>query len=141
MEAVHPLDLLASLLRSAELVANGDSFDHEHVVLQENLAHGFNFEALPLDVDLTRLQRACERAGQSAAGGGHDIVERRRVRMELFGIGPIMLGHLGVHPKRHRLGLRGQVRQALRTAEALNPHPGKVGGISHVRVLPEMTGP
>lgn len=64
---------------------DSDPLDHKHVVLGLDLADSLDLEPLALDVDLTRFQRAGKRAGQSAAGRRHDVVERGRVRRELLG--------------------------------------------------------
>ena len=107
MEAVDTLGLLSLLLRYWQSVVNGDPLDHKHAVTVDYLADRPDLVPLRIDFDLTRLQRAGESAGQSAARRGNDIVERRGVRREPVGIDTVVLGHLGVHPESHGLALRG----------------------------------
>ncbi len=92
------------------------------MVLVKDIPDRLNLVGVVLDFDLTRLQRAGERAGQSPAGGRHDVVERRRVRREVPWRDAVMLGHLGVHAECDRLVLGGQVGEALRPAEPLDAH-------------------
>jgi hypothetical protein len=107
MEAVNALGLLPLLLRYWQPVVNGDPLDHEHAVAVAYLADRLDLVPLRIDFDLTRLQRAGESAGQSAARRGDDVVERRGVRRELVRIDSVVLGHLGMHPESHGLALRG----------------------------------
>ena len=107
MEAVDALGLFSLLLRYWQAVVNGDPLDHEHAVTVEYLADRLHLVPLRIDFDLTRLQRAGESAGQSAARRGDDIVERRGVRREPVRIDTVVLGHLGVHTESHGLALRG----------------------------------
>jgi hypothetical protein len=92
--------------------------------------------AFRIDGDLTRLQRAGERAGQSAAGCRHHVVERGRVGRVVLRPDPIVLRHLRVHPEDNRLGLGRHVREALRPAESLNPHAGDIRHLAHGASLP-----
>jgi hypothetical protein len=90
------------------------------VVVLVDLADRLDLVLVLLELDLTRFQRAGEGAGQSPAGRGDDVVERRRVRREGVRRDAVVLGDLGVHAEGHRFVLGGQVRQALRPAEALD---------------------
>ena len=91
---MHALDLLAPVLRHGKAIAHGDPLDHEHAVAVEDLADGLDLVSLRIDFDLTRLQRARERARQSAACGGDHVIERRRVRREVVGPDPVVIGDL-----------------------------------------------
>ena len=91
---MHPLNLLAPILGHRKAVVDGDSLEHQHAVAVEHLADGLNAVSLPLDFDLTRFQRAGKRAGQSAAGCGDHVVQRGRLRREVVGGHPIVVGHL-----------------------------------------------
>ena len=126
VEPVHALDLLAPVLRNGEPVVNGDAPDHEHRVLEHHLADRLDLVALRIDIDVTRLQRAGEGAGQSAAGGRHHVVERGRVWGVLVGADTVVLRDLGMDPERDRLVLGGQVREPLRSAQPLDLHTGYV---------------
>jgi hypothetical protein len=107
MEPVHPLHLLTPVLGHGESVAHRDAPDHEHLVLEHDLADRLDLVALGIDLDVTRFQRAGEGAGQSAAGGSYDVVERGRVRRVLLGAHAVVLGNLGMDAERHRLVLGG----------------------------------
>lgn len=138
MEPVHALDVLAAILRHGEAVAHRDAADHEHLVVELDLTDRLDLVALRIDLDVTRFQRAGEGAGESAAGGGHHVVERRRVWRVLLRRDAIVLGDLGVHAEGDRLGLRGQVREPLRAAQPFDLHARYIGG--HRRsVLPGRT--
>jgi hypothetical protein len=77
------LDVLAPVHRYRESVMDGNALDYQHAVLRLDLADRLNLEPLTLNLDLTRLQRAGESAGQSAAGRGDDVIKRGGVRREL----------------------------------------------------------
>jgi hypothetical protein len=83
VDAVHALGHVPLVGRHGDAVSHGDPLDYEHAVAVEDLADGFDFVALRIDFDVTRLQRAGEGARQSAAGGRDDVVERRRVRLQI----------------------------------------------------------
>jgi hypothetical protein len=92
------------------------------VVLFKDISDRLNLVSVGRDFDLTRLQRAGERAGQSPAGGRHDVVERSRVRGVVRRRDPVVLGHFGVYAECDRLVLRRQVGEALRSPEPLDPY-------------------
>ncbi|MDQ6819703.1 MAG: hypothetical protein M3076_05090 [Actinomycetota bacterium] len=120
---MDPLYLVAAVLGDAgQAVADGDPPDHQDVVLVKDIPDRLYLVGVALNFDLTRLQRAGERAGQSPAGGRHYIVKRRRVRREIRGGDTVVLGHLGMHAERDRLLLGGQVGEALRPPQPLDAH-------------------
>jgi hypothetical protein len=94
MEAVHARHLLLLAVGNAEPIANGDAADHEDLVLEHNFADRFDLVALGIDLDLTRLQRAGERARQSAAGRGHHVVKCGRMGRVPIWAHAVVLGHL-----------------------------------------------
>ena len=128
---MHPLSLLSSFLGDREPIAHVDAFDEQHAVLCLDLANGLHLVALGIDLDLTRLQRAGEGASQSAAGGGHYVVECRGVRWVLLGPHAVVLGHLGVHTEHDWRFLGGQKGKPLRAAKPLNPHARDVRDVAH----------
>jgi hypothetical protein len=79
VDVVHALGFLTAVGGHGEAVADSDPLDHEHLVLGLDLADRLDLEAVPLNIDLTRVQRAGKRAGQSPTGGGDHVVERGRV--------------------------------------------------------------
>ena len=133
VEGVHPLGLRSPLGRDREPVTHVDALDDQYAVLGLDLADGLYVVALRIDFDLTRLQRAGEGAGQSAAGGGHHVVERGRVRRILIGLDAVVLGDLGMHAEDDRRLLGGEVGESLRPTEPLDPNPGNVRDHTHWR--------
>jgi hypothetical protein len=125
----HPLHRLAPLPGHRQPVGDHDAADDADAVVVDDLADRLSLVALRIDLDLTRLQRARERAGQSAAGGGDDVVERRPRDTGTGRRHALVLGHLGVDADRNGLGLGRQTSQALRSAEALDPHAEHVCGL------------
>ena len=85
MEAVYALGILAAVVGHGQAIAHGDALEHEDALAVDHLAGGPDLVPIKIDFDMTRLQRACERAGQSAAGRRDHVVERGRVRRELLG--------------------------------------------------------
>jgi len=119
---MHALGIRPAILRHREPVANGDAADHQHLVLELDLTDRLDVVALWIDFDLTRLQRAGEGAGQSAAGRRDHVIERRGVRRVLLGVHAVVLRDLGVHSEAHGLGFGGQMGEPLGAAEPLDPH-------------------
>lgn len=144
MEGVHPFGLFPARVIDREAITHADAFDHEHVVLGLDLADRLDLVALRIDFDLTRFQRARERASQSPASRRDDVVERGRVRRIAVRIHAVVLGDLGMHAKHNRFGLRGQMREPLRSAEPFDPHAGDIGDLAHGTALysgPRPTAP
>jgi len=103
-------------------VSDSNALDDEHAVLDLHIAFGLGGEVALASVDLARLQRATQRAGESTCRRGDHVIERCRMRLELAGFRPVMLRHLVVHAKRNRLGLSREVRVSQRTFDPLNPN-------------------
>ena len=102
---MHPLDLASPFRGHPQSIAHVDAFDDQHPVLGLDLPYRLHFVALGIDLDLTRLQRAGKGAGQSPPSGRHHVVEGGGVRRVILGAHAIVLGHLGVNAKHHRLTL------------------------------------
>lgn len=107
MKPVDALRLGATLLRDREAIDDADPLDDQDAVLVLDVSDRLDLVALRIDLDLTRLQRAGERAGQSPTGRGDDIVERRRVGRILLGSNAVMLRDLRMDTEGHRLLLGG----------------------------------
>ena len=138
MERMHSLGFVSLFRSHAQALAHVNAFDHQHPLLRLDLPGRLDFVAFRIDFDLTRLQRAGKRAGQSPARRRHHIVERGRIRGVILGPDPIVLRHLRVHPEDDRLGLGRHVREPLRPTEPLNPHPGDIRHLAH---RAKLTGP
>jgi hypothetical protein len=131
MKPVDALCLGATLLRDREAIDDPDPLDDQDAVLVLDVSDRLDLVALRIDLDLTRLQRAGERAGQSPTGRGDDIVERRRVGRILLRSNAVMLRDLRMDTEGHRLLLGRQMREPLRSAQPLDPHTRHVGDIGH----------
>ncbi len=102
----RPLDLGAvDVGLDAQAISDMDPLDHKHAVFDLDLARCLTDEPAVACVDLTRLQRASEGAGESAAGGGDDVVERRRTLGISRSCDPVVLGDLVVDTEVDRLVL------------------------------------
>ena len=117
-----PGGLLLIRRATLQLVADPNALDDEHAALDLDVAFGLGREMSLAGVDLARLQRATQRAGESTCRRGDHVIERCRMRLELAGFRPVMLRHLVVHAKRNRLGLSREVRVSQRTFDPLNPN-------------------
>jgi hypothetical protein len=89
VEGVHALHGLALRLVCPKEVSHVDPADHQHAVLLHHLAPDIGRKGSLAGLDSARLQRATEGAGESAAGRGHDVVERGRDLT--LGLDPIVL--------------------------------------------------
>jgi hypothetical protein len=90
----------------AQQVANPNPLDHEHLFLQDHVAFRFGAQSPVTGVDLARLQRAAEGAGQSTGSCGNDIVESGRVVGVLARRRPVVLANLVMRSKQDRVRLR-----------------------------------
>ena len=95
---------------TSQLIADPNALDDEHAVLDLNVALGLRREMAFAGLNLARLQRATQRAGESTCRGGDHVIERCRMRLEFAGFRPVMRRHLVVHAERNRLGLSREVR-------------------------------
>jgi hypothetical protein len=120
VDRVCPLGLRALVAWHLHPVVHSNPLDHQHPVLDLDLAPGLDVVGVPLNFDLTRLQRAGKGARQSAGGRGHHVVERGGLGRELLGVHAVVLGHLGMHSEAHRLGGGGNVGQALRATKPID---------------------
>ena len=124
---------------TSQLIADPNALDDEHAVLDLNVALGLRREMAFAGLNLARLQRATQRAGESTCRGGDHVIERCRMRLEPAGFRPVMRRHLVVHAKRNRLGLSREVRVSQRTLDPLNPNVRDVG--RHLSIVTSATTP
>jgi hypothetical protein len=80
----------------------GDPLDHEHLAPDLDLPDGVGVEAILIEGDLTRRQRAGKSAQQSAAGSSNQVIQRRGVRLLRIRGDAVVLGHFVVYPEEHR---------------------------------------
>jgi hypothetical protein len=119
---VHALGGRAGRGRGGEMVGGVDAPDDQDLIFQLDLTPDVGGEALVARVDVARLQRTAEGAGQSAAGGRHDIVERRGMGLDDVRVDLVVGGHRAMHAERHGDPLRRQVGLAQRPGLALDPY-------------------
>jgi hypothetical protein len=131
VEAVDPLRLCPAVRCDRQPIVDRDPLDDQDAILGLDLPDRFDLVVLWIDLDMTRLQRAGERARQSAASRGDHIVERRRMRWVLLRPDAVMLGNLGVHAEDHWLLLGGEIREALGATQPLDPDLRHVADVSH----------
>ena len=98
---MDPFDRLRIAASCRQSVDDVDTFDDQDLVLEFDLAG--DVRGQPLDLDLARSQRADERPGQSAARRGDDVVERRRVFLELSRQDAVMFRDRSMKAEAHRL--------------------------------------
>ncbi len=104
------LDLVARRVGGdAEPVRDMDPLDHENVVLELDLADRLACQPALARIDTTRLQRAPEGAGQSAARGGDDVVECRGVLGLAAPLDAVVVSHLVMHAEEDRFRLGGEL--------------------------------
>ena len=84
---------------------------HEHALLNFDLARGRGCELIAARSDFARLQRAAKGTEQSTTRGGNQIIERCRVRLRYFIFDPVVTCNRAVCSKRYGLCLGGQLRE------------------------------
>ena len=118
---------LAFVIRAAaQRVAHANRLDDEHLVDDVDVALCLRAESPSARIDPARLQRATQGPGESTGGGGHDVIEGRRVFGVLARSRALVLAHLIVRSEYDGLRLGRKVRLADRAAISDNPHPGDV---------------
>lgn len=132
VEPKDPLhDFVIGVGLELEPVAHGNALDHQRVALQLNFTNSFGLETTASGGNAPGFQGTPERAGQSAGGRSHHVVERGGMRFEAAWAGVIMLCHLGVHPERHRGCLGRQISMTQGALIAHDADPGPVDDPAH----------
>jgi hypothetical protein len=106
-----------------------DAPDHQDLAVALHLSPGFRHQPAVAGRNFARLQRASERAGQSASGRRDDIVEGGGMRLVHGGVDPVVLGDLGVHSEEDRGGNVGQIGTAQGPLDAFD---FDAGGVCHL---------
>ncbi len=81
MNRVRALRRFSPVRVKPQVIRHVDATDHQHVAFLLDFADGVRAEPALAGRNPARLQRASERAGQSAGGGRNEVVQRRRVRL------------------------------------------------------------
>jgi hypothetical protein len=106
-----------------EMVADVDAFDDQDLIVTLfNFSRHVSDQSAIAGWDLAHLQCASERARESPACGGDDVIQCGRMRRVLIDIHAVVLGHRSVHPQQDRLRLFGEERLSERPPHSLDPH-------------------
>ena len=125
-------DLLAvgvTVEREREVDVN--SLDHQDTVLGLDLADRLCGQSSFSGGNLTRLQRASKRAGQSPGGGSDHVVERGRMCRFAAAWNAVVVGYLVVNAEEDRLVLGREERAPQWAPHAFDPHAGVVADFAH----------
>jgi len=136
VDAEHAACGVVVLVGQRDAVRDRDALDDQDAVLDLDIPDRLGLVAVRVDFDSARLQRARVRAGQSAAGGGHHVVERGGARRDVPRRNPVVHGDLVVYAEGDGLLLGRKVGETLRAALARDPDAGDVGGLGHGVWLP-----
>ena len=96
VEPVYPFSRLPLIGSHFQSVGGVNSLDDQYIAVLFDLSFHVGCQAAVARRYLARLQRAPEGAGQSAACGCIDIVERGGMRLVDVGVHAVMFGHLGM---------------------------------------------
>ena len=130
------LDLLAVGLRvEAEVIPDVDPLDHEHAVVEFDLAGRLARQASFCCGNLTRFQRASEGPRQSACGGRDDVVQGRRALRLAAARDPVVVGDLVMDAEVDRLGRARHLRPPKRTSYAFDANAGDVHDLRSRQLL------
>ena len=94
-----------------------DPPEDEHAALLFDLTHHVRDQIFGSDFDLARTQRAGKSARQSAARGRNDVVDGRRMRLDLGHVDAVVLGDRPMSAKKHELALSGQLGRSCRASQ------------------------
>lgn len=114
-----------------ESVDDVDALDDEDAVLVLDLAPRLGVEPALAGRDVTRLQRASKRPGQSAGGGGDDVVERGRALGFAAARDPVVVSDFVVDAEPDRLRRAGQLRPAQRSLQPFDLDTTGVDDLAH----------
>jgi hypothetical protein len=99
------------LLGSIQEVVNVNSANYQNPLIGLDFPSDVSTQSAIARIYFARIQRAPEGSNHSTTQGGHNIIERRRMRFGQFcWIQAIMLGNRSMDAKDHWLRFTGQVR-------------------------------
>lgn len=114
-----------------QLIDDVDAFEDQHLVLDLDLAAHLGGQPALAGIDVARLQRTCQGAGESAACGGDQVIDRRGVRRRDLWADAVVLGDGAVHAERHGARLGGQISKSQRPDLSFDSDLGDVGDVGH----------
>jgi hypothetical protein len=95
----HPLYSFAVFLIRSKVEGSLYALHYEYFTLSFYLPSGVGVEAILIEGDLTRRQRAGKSAEQSAAGSSNQVIEGAGMRLLCVRGDAVVLGHFVVSPK------------------------------------------
>jgi hypothetical protein len=122
-------------LINAQEVLDVDALDDKHLVLNLDLAEAFTDQPALTRWNLARLQRASKRAGQSASGCSHDVIQRRRMLGLAAARDTVVIRDLVMDAEGHGLGLGRNRRAAQRASYTLDADARSIGDVGHGAIL------
>ena len=89
-----------------ELQNSVNAANDQNAAFSFDLANRFRYQPFIRSINLTRLQRASKGAGQSTSRRRHNVIERRRVRLQNIWRDFVMFRHRAMDTENHgrRLG-------------------------------------
>ena len=121
-DAMHASGSLAVSLGSPQTKSHVNTADHEHMLLQFDLAHCLSHQASGGRIDLTRLQRASKGSYQSTRSRSDDVIEGGGTGLRNIRGDFIVLGDRAVDAKDYRFRFGRQICFTNRSFHTLDPH-------------------
>ncbi len=131
MHLEHAFYCLAVFFLGRQVEGDRDPLTHEHLVLSVYLLDSVGIEAVFVEGNLTRRQRAGKGAEQSAAGRHHQVIEGSHMRLHLVGRDTAVFDDLVMATEHYGLLLRREVHPPYQTPNWLYLHPRDVGYIRY----------
>ncbi|HLN97940.1 MAG TPA: hypothetical protein VK208_05715 [Pyrinomonadaceae bacterium] len=126
MQSVYPVDPLNRIARLSvrpQMIDNVNAPDDQNTVFSLDLACDFCGQFPVTCVNLARLQRAPEGAGQSTGRPRYDIIYGSRVRLGDLRLHSVMPCNGPMYSELNRLGLGRQIGEAQWTGAPLDADP------------------
>jgi len=115
------------LLGSIQEVVNVNSANYQNPLIGFDFPSDVSTQPAIARIYFARIQRAPEGSNHSTTQGGHNIIERRRMRFGQFcWIQAIMLGNGSMNAEDYWLRFTGQVRYSKRSRPPLNLNVGHI---------------
>jgi hypothetical protein len=111
-----------------------DPLKYEDLVLRLYLTDGIGVEALLLEGNLTRCQRASEGTEQSATSRCNQVIEGGRVRFHFLRGGSVVFGDFAMSTEQHEVLLRRKMRPPNHALDRIYSNPRDVRYLSHQQV-------
>ena len=123
MHLQNSFDGIVDVVRDHEFVLGVYASQHEYVVVLLDLAGYLGDEVLCTDVYLARCQRTGKCAGESATRRRDDVVDRRRMRIQVTLLDAVMLGNRSMNAEHDGLRFRREPSGPQLTTQPTNLYP------------------